>query len=67
LNEEQKESNRQKSKFRARVEHIFGFMENSMGGCFVRTIGKSRAVAVIGLMNLTYNMFRSLQLGVTIS
>jgi len=65
LTDEQKERNRKKSKVRARVEHIFGFMENSMGGCFVRTIGKPRAVAVIGLMNLTYNIFRALQLGFT--
>jgi IS5 family transposase len=54
LSEEQKERNREKSRIRARVEHVFGFMENSMGGCFIRTIGKPRAVAVIGLMNLTY-------------
>jgi IS5 family transposase len=54
LTEEQKERNREKSRIRARVEHVFGFMENSMGGCFIRTIGKPRAVAVIGLMNLTH-------------
>jgi len=63
LSEEQKERNREKSQIRARVEHVFGFMENSMGGCFIRTIGKPRAVAVIGLMNLTYNMFRAIQIG----
>ena len=62
LTEEQKESNRIKSKVRARVEHIFGFVENSMNGSFIRTIGIKRATAVVGLMNLTYNMFRYLQL-----
>lgn len=65
LTGEQKEGNKKKSKIRARVEHIFGFMENSMGGCFIRTVGKIRARAMIGLMNLTYNVFRALQLGFT--
>jgi IS5 family transposase len=63
LTEEQKENNRIKSKTRARVEHIFGFIENSMNGSFIRTIGIKRATAVIGLMNLTYNIFRAIQLG----
>lgn len=67
LSEEQKDSNRKKSQIRVRVEHIFGFMENSMGGCFIRTIGKPRAVAMIGLMNLTYNLFRAIQLGFNVS
>jgi len=62
LNEAQKAANREKSKVRARVEHIFGFIENSMGGSFIRSIGKTRAKAIIGLMNLTYNMFRALQI-----
>lgn len=62
LNEAQKATNREKSKVRARVEHIFGFIENSMGGSHLRSIGKTRAKAIIGLMNLTYNMFRALQI-----
>ena len=62
LTEAQKAANREKSKVRARVEHIFGFIENSMGGSFIRCIGKTRAKATIGLMNLTYNMFRALQI-----
>lgn len=62
LTEEQKEENRIKSKIRSRVEHIFGFIQNSMGGTFIRSIGAARARAMIGLMNLTYNLFRSLQL-----
>ncbi|MEK6616067.1 MAG: hypothetical protein AABZ32_08155 [Bacteroidota bacterium] len=32
-----------------------------MNGSFIRTIGIKRATAVIGLMNLTYNIFRALQ------
>lgn len=62
LTEEQKENNKEKSKVRARVEHIFGFIENSMNGSFIRSIGIKRATAAIGLMNLTYNMFRYMQL-----
>ena len=58
LTEEQKISNRQKSKTRARVEHVFGFMEQSMKGLFIRSVGKVRATGIIGLINLTYNLFR---------
>lgn len=54
----QKERNTKKSKVRARVEHIFGSMENEQGGMFVRTIGIARAATKIGFMNLTYNMRR---------
>lgn len=63
LTDEQKEHNRQKSKVRARVEHIFGFIENSMGGSFMRCIGIARARVVIGLTNLVYNMCRAVYLG----
>jgi IS5 family transposase len=62
LTEKQKESNKIKSKTRVRVEHIFGFMENSMNGMEIRSIGFKRAEAVIGLSNLVYNMFRKIQL-----
>lgn len=62
LTEEQKNNNKEKSKVRARVEHVFGFIENSMNGSYIRTIGIVRAKAIIGLMNLTYNMFRYIQL-----
>lgn len=62
LTDEQKENNREKSRVRSRVEHIFGFMEMSMNGMYVNCIGIKRASAIIGLMNLTYNMFRKIQL-----
>jgi IS5 family transposase len=62
LTEEQKAINKEKSKVRVRVEHIFGFIENSMNGSFIRCIGIKRATAVIGLINLTYNMFRKIQI-----
>lgn len=58
LTDEQKISNNEKSKTRARVEHVFGFMEQSMNGLFIRTFGIVRATGIIGLINLTYNLFR---------
>jgi IS5 family transposase len=61
LTEEQKQSNRTKSKVRARVEHVFG-AQAAMGGHWVRTIGLQRAKVKIGLMNLVYNLIRLLQL-----
>jgi IS5 family transposase len=63
LTDAQKASNRQKSKVRAKVEHIFGFMTNTMKAMYIKTIGLSRAAAKIGLANLTYNMMRCVQLG----
>ena len=36
LTEKQKESNKEKSKIRARVEHVFGFMEQSMNKLYIR-------------------------------
>jgi len=62
LAEEQRANNREKSKIRARVEHIFGFQEMSMNSMNIFTIGIKRAKAVIGLMNLCYNMFRKIQI-----
>ena len=62
LTEAQLERNHKKSKIRARVEHVFAYMTNSMGGIHLRTIGQKRASGVIGLMNLTYNMSRYIQL-----
>lgn len=59
---EQEESNRKKSKIRVRIEHVFGFMENTMKAGFIRCIGIARATAAIGLINLTYNLCRSVQL-----
>ena len=61
LTEEQKASNKEKSKVRARVEHVFG-AQAQMGGHIVRTIGLVRAQVKIGMMNLVYNMVRLGQL-----
>ena len=71
LTESQKESNKEKSKTRARVEHVFGFMEQSMNRLFVKSIGLKRAIGFVGLVNLTYNLFRYEQVtrldGITMS
>ncbi len=58
LTEEQKKSNRDKSKIRCRIEHVFGYMTGSMRGITFRGIGKTRADFNIGLTNLVYNMCR---------
>jgi IS5 family transposase len=58
LTERQKKRNRAKSRVRARIEHVFGFMTRSMGGLVVRCIGLIRAKAAIALGNLVYNLCR---------
>lgn len=59
LSDQQKANNHKKSKTRVRVEHVFGFMTNSMhDGLHMRQIGQQRISACIGLLNLTYNLFR---------
>ena len=58
LTGKQKKSNNKKSKIRARVEHVFGFMKQTVGNLIIRTIGLARAKIKIGLLNLTYNLFR---------
>ena len=63
LTEKQKDSNNIKSKIRARVEHIFGFMTNSMNDALhMKSIGLKRIKSSIGFLNLTYNLFRYEQL-----
>lgn len=58
LTEEQKANNREKSRVRARVEHVFGHMSVAMGGTGLRCIGSQRAESSIFLRNLAYNMSR---------
>lgn len=62
LPEWQKETNRRRSKIRARVEHVFGHQVKSMRMTVVRGIGLARASLKIGLANLVYNMSRLVQL-----
>jgi IS5 family transposase len=53
-----KKRNTQRSKVRARVEHVFGTMQTSMGGIFTRTRNRVTTTIKIGLINLTYNLLR---------
>jgi transposase, IS5 family len=62
LTEQEKATNREKSRVRSRVEHVFGFMEGSMNGMNLYAIGIKRVEGLVGLMNLTYNMFRKIQI-----
>jgi IS5 family transposase len=55
LSEEQKAENRERSKTRAKVEHVFGAWVMQMGGKLLRSIGSERAKVNLGLKNLTYN------------
>lgn len=59
LTDEQKATNKEKSKVRVRIEHIFGFMTMSMHGITLRSIGKQRADFNIGFSNLVYNICRT--------
>jgi IS5 family transposase len=58
LSQAQARANRNKSRIRARIEHVFGAQQSSAGGRIVRTIGIVRARAKIGLQNLAYNIRR---------
>ena len=58
LTEEQKAGNREKSKTRSRVEHVFAQMSGSMKALYQRCIGMVRNAACLSLSNLVYNMLR---------
>ena len=58
LSDEQRARNTAKSRVRARVEHVFGQMENGMGGMCLRSVGLARAKVGVALMNLAYNLRR---------
>lgn len=58
LTEEAIASNREKSKTRAKVEHVFGAWVMSMGGKLMRGIGLERVKGQIGLKNWVYNLSR---------
>jgi len=62
LTEEQKENNRKKSHIRCRVEHVFGFIEKTMGGSIVRYVGITRCEAHHWMTALSYNLCRLLTL-----
>ena len=59
LTDNNKEQNRIKSKIRCRVEHVFGTMKTAMNNALkIRSIGIKRAVFLVGLANLVYNILR---------
>ena len=58
LSEEQKTANRERSKTRAQVEHVFGDFVTSMGGKVMRSFGLARAQTQLDLKNLVYNLKR---------
>ena len=59
LTDNDKEQNRIKSKIRCRVEHVFGTMKTAMNNALkIRSIGIKRAVFLVGLANLVYNILR---------
>ncbi len=58
LTDEQNVSNKEKSKIRVRVEHVFGFMKQSMNRLIVWYGGITRVTGIIGLINLICNLFR---------
>lgn len=58
----QKQWNCIKSGTRAREAHVFGAMENDMGGIGVRSIGLKRAQCQLALKSLAYNLKRTVYL-----
>ncbi len=58
LTDGQKRRKRMKSRIRARVEHVFEWMECKTGGTLTRGVGQVRVEAKIGLRNLVYILSR---------
>lgn len=56
LTKAQQGLNSLKSQVRCKIEHIFGYVENSMGGPEQEYIGIARNRTGIGLSNLAYNL-----------
>ena len=56
-----KQRNRERSKTRCRVEHVFGRITNSMQGKLTRCIGLAAVTLWWTLRNLTYNLIRFVQ------
>jgi IS5 family transposase len=57
LTAKQKRDDKNKSRIRVRVEHVFASLRH-FGGIAIRSIDKVRAKAQIALMNLTYDINR---------
>ena len=58
LTSEQKQSNKERSRIRCRIEHVFGTMERQLGGIVIRCIGIERAKFQICMKNFIYNIVR---------
>lgn len=58
LTKTQMKSNRNKSRVRSRVEHVFAVMSGQAGRVFLRYIGAARTEAAVLMLNLTYNLVR---------
>ena len=58
LTAEQRASNREKSRTRSRVEHVFAQMSGSKKALYQRCIGLKRNAAGLTLTNLAYNKLR---------
>lgn len=65
LTEREKRGNHTRSKRRSRVEHVFGVQTQHAGMLILRSIGRIRAEAKIGLRNLAYNLDRYAMLKIT--
>lgn len=66
LTQKEQQENKKNSRTRSRIEHVFGFMTNSMNGMFLKYRSFIRNKMGIALMNLTYNLFRLVQLNVAL-
>lgn len=58
LSDHQRVLNKAYSRFRCRVEHVFGSIRNDLKGGGMRCIGQGCARVWIGLVNLCYNLRR---------
>ena len=61
LSDAAQQRNRERSKIRCRVEHVFGRITNSMQGKLTRCIGLAPVTLWWSLRNLTYNLIRFVQ------
>lgn len=58
LTEEERAGNRENSRVRCRVEHVFGMQRKMIGNMVVRAVCYARVRCVLGLRNLCYNLKR---------
>ena len=61
LSDAANQRNRERSKIRCRVEHVFGRITNSMQGKLTRCIGLAAVTLWWSLRNLNYNFIKFVQ------